>query len=726
MSSIYNGPSTSFGTLVDGYMDYSEEVILRRAVPELRDGMKKVQRRILYAMHAGKMDQSLVKSLKIVGDAGKIHPHGDSSVYNAMCLMTDENGTNNISFIHGFGNLGKVYSSIKPAHQRYTKAMLNDFSGDLFRDKDVMELIPSEEGDGVEPKVLNAIYPVILVNGASGIAVGTGTMMPSFNFNDVLELTIKRIRNGKLDIEDAIIPDFPTGGILVCNREEIAKIMLTGVGKLKIRAKVEIEGADILVKEVPIGKTAEGIVKAIEMAELKDVKEANVTLGRNSPAHVVITCKTKRAVESVLMQLYQRNILQNTFSSNMLVVNGDKPDMLGVYGIVDEWYKWRKDVLKGKFEKLIKDVQAEKHQLTSLMNVINNEEVKDEFVRLATKVGKQDAVAYLKENVPDITNAECDWIFDRGLGVFHRGGTYANRLVNLIESEKAWNKNLSDLDAYIISELEDLLAKRRGMFPRKTEVTYKDYRFSKISDSNEIEDDSYCVYTLMKNGFLTKDRYERTGDGVLATIKAQANSILIGFDNYGRVLRVVGSEIPFTGSDNGVYLPKYFGVESEVEQEFGYRILYLNVLDGTKKTLVYRDGYIGFFDTSEFVGKKNIKIIAKGVCTAVRDQLLEIYEEDEVPEYLLLADDTTDKIKLGVVVMDTVPERSRTSRAKVLSGNDINTKYLKGFNGLDLARYIENPDSLIGKLKVFKGEWYGEPEEIEDGFYLEYCQDIKE
>ena len=89
MSSIYNGPSTSFGTLVDGYMDYSEEVILRRAVPELRDGMKKVQRRILYAMHAGKMDQSLVKSLKIVGDAGKIHPHGDSSVYNAMCLMTD-------------------------------------------------------------------------------------------------------------------------------------------------------------------------------------------------------------------------------------------------------------------------------------------------------------------------------------------------------------------------------------------------------------------------------------------------------------------------------------------------------------------------------------------------------------------------------------------------------------------------------------------------------------
>lgn len=725
-NSIYNGPSASFGTLVDGYMDYSEEVILRRAVPDVRDGQKLVQRRILYAMHAGKMYDSLVKSLKVVGDAGKIHPHGDGSVYNAMCLMTDENGTNNISFIHGFGNLGKNYSSIKPAHQRYTKAMLNDFANDLFKDKDVMDLVTSEEGDGVEPKVLNAMYPVILVNGATGIAVGTGTMMPSFNFNDVLELTIKRIKNGSLEVDDAIIPDFSTGGVLVCNREEIAKIMMTGVGKLKIRAKVEIEGADILVKEVPVGKSAEGIVNAIKMADIKDIKDASASLGRNAPGHVIITCKTKRAVESVLMQLYQRNILQNTFSSNMLVVNDDKPQMLGVYGVIEEWYKWRKGVLKRKFEKLINDVQAEKHQLNSLMALINDDAKKKEFVKKATEQGKQEATYYLKQVIEDITPAECDWIYERGLGVFHRGGTYANRLVNLIESEKIWNKNLSDLDSYIVDELEDLLSKRRHLFPRKTEVTYKDYRFSKIKDSTEIVDDSYCVYTLMKNGFLTKDRYKRTGDDVFAVIPAQANSILIGFDNYGRVLRVVGSEIPFTGSDNGVYLPKYFGVESEVEQQFDYRILYLGLLDGSKKTLVYRDGYIGFFDTSEFLGKKNIKIVANGVCTAVRDQLLEIYEEDEVPEYLLLADDTSDKIKLGVVVMNTVPERSRTSRAKVLSGNNINTKYLKGFYGLGLAQFIENPDAYIGKLKVFKGEWYGEPEEVEDGFYLEYCKDIKE
>lgn len=408
------------------------------------------------------------------------------------------------------------------------------------------------------------------------------------------------------------------------------------------------------------------------------------------------------------------------------MVNDGKPELLGVFDVVNEWYAWRKSVLKTKFERLIKDAQVEKHQLSSLMCVINNESMKDEFVRRATKEGKQSALAYLRENVEGITNGECDWIYERGLGVFHRGGTYATRLANLIESEKAWKKYLADPDDYIISELEDLLQKRKGLFPRKTEISYKAYRFSKIKDASEIEDDSFCVYTLTKNGFLIKDRVPRDDENKFLTINARANSILIGFDNYGRVLRVVGSEIPFTGSDNGTYLPKYFGVESDVEQEFDYRILYLCELNGSKKTLIYRDGYIGFFDTSEFLGKKNIKIIANGVCTAVRDQLLEIYEEDEVPEYLLLADDTSDKIKLGVVVMNTVPERRRTSRAKVLSGNYINTKYLKGFNGLDLAGFIENPDSLIGKLKVFKGEWYGEPEEVEDGFYLEYCKDIEE
>lgn len=726
MSNIYNGPSKSFDTLVDGYLDYSEEVILRRAIPDLRDGMKKVGRRVLYAMKSGKMDTQLVKSLRVIGDAGKIHPHGDSSVYGAACLMTDENGSNNISFIHAMGNLGKVYSSIPPAHQRYTKMVLNEFADDLFRDSDVMELIPSEEGDGVEPKVLNAVYPVVLVNGAMGIAVGTGTMMPSFNFNDVLELTIKRIKKGELGVEDAIIPDFPTGGVLVCNREEIAKIMLTGVGKLKIRARVEIVGNEIWVKDVPVGKTAESIAKAVNEAELRDVKEAVPTMGRNSPGHVVITCKTKRAVESVLMRLYQMNILQSTFSSNMLVVNDDKPQMLGVYGIIDEWYAWRKSVLTRKFENLLNNVQAEKHQLSSLMSLINNEPAKKEFVRLATEKGKIEAVAYLKEAVEGITAGECDWVFDRGLGVFHRGGTYAKRLENIIENEKLWRGYLADLDAYIVNELETILNKRAGMFSRKTEVSYTDYKFSKITDSNEILDESPCVYNLMKNGFLTKERNARVGDDVFMSIKARANSILIGFDNYGRVLRVIGTEIPFTGSDNGVYLPKYFGVESEVEQEYDYRVLYLCELDGSKKVLVYRDGYIGFFDTNEFYGKKNIKVISKGICTAVRDQLLEVIDEKDVPDYLLLADDTSGKIKLGVVVMNTVPERSRTSRAKVLSGGYINTQYLKGFNGFELSKFIENPDALIGKLRVFKGEWYGEPEEVQDGFYLEYCKDIEE
>ena len=261
------------------------------------------------------------------------------------------------------------------------------------------------------------------------------------------------------------------------------------------------------------------------------------------------------------------------------------------------------------------------------------------------------------------------------------------------------------------------------MFERKTEISYKEYKFSKLTDSEVIEDTSYCVYTLYKNGFLTKTRDVIDDKDVLCSIPAQANSILIGFDNFGRVLRVIGKEIPFTPyGDNGVYMPKYFDASFQED----YQVLYLSLLDGSKKTLIYRDGYIGFFDTNEFYGKKNIKTIANGVCLAVRDKLLHIYEENEVPDYLVLADDSGSKTKLGVVVMGDVPERSRLSRAKVLSGTDINTEYMYGFKDMGLAKYISNPENYVGKLKIFKDEVYDDSVELEAGDYLSICKDFED
>lgn len=723
MSQLYSGTSEGFDTLVDGYIDYAKEVIRGRAIPDIRDGQKPVNRRILYTAYQNKKGY-LRKCASLVGEALALHPHGDSSVYGAMVLMTDENGTNNVPFFKGMGNLGKVYSSKPPAQMRYPKAMLNDNANIFFKENDVMELIPAEEGEGYEPKVLNAIFPVVLVNGTSGIAVSTGTKMPSFNLGDVLDLTIKYIQNGKLELSDVIYPDFPTGGVLVCNETEIAKLMVTGRSKLKVRAKVEIEGKDILVKEVPIGKTAEGIKTAIENSDIAGIEDCYESMGRDSKALVTITCKNKRIVEQVLMSLYQRNILQNTFASNMLVVMDDEPQVVSVHKVIETWYPWRVSVLEKKFNKVIEGIQDEKITLSYFLRLLDNEEWKETFINIITKQGTQDAVNYLKTIFDDIPYDTCTWITGRAISAYHRGGSYRTRYESLLESEESYKHTLNHLDEYIIKELTELKSKMSDLCKRKTEISYKDYKFSKITDSDSVEDTSFCVYTLYKNGFLTKSReHSATPEDVLCEIDAQANSVLIGFDNYGRVIRVLGKEIPFTPyGEYGVYMPKYF--EADFQED--YQVLYLCLLDGSKKTLIYRDGYIGFFDTNEFLGKKNIKAIANGVCLAVKDKLLHIYEENEVPDYLLLADDSDSKIKVGIVDMISVPERSRLSRAKVLTGTNINTEYVHGFNNLGLAKYMSNPDKYVGKLKIFKEDVYDDSVEIEKGKYSGICKDFED
>lgn len=720
-SGIYNGPSEGISSIVDGYIDYGMEVIARRAVPDVRDGLKPVQRRIIYSAEENKKDY-LQKGVVAVSDALKLHPHGDGSVWGALALMTDENGTWNMPVFQGLGNLGKVYSSSKPAAMRYPKLKLNENVDDFFKDRETMELIQSEEGEGYEPVVLPVTYPVVLVNGADGIAVSVGTRMPSFNFGDVIDLTIKRISQGKLDVTDHIVPDFPTGGILVCDDSEIAKIMLTGKGKLKVRAKVEISGKKIFVKEVPIGKTVEGIIKAINNSDMTGIADAYEVTGKDTDNLITIVCRTKRVVEEVLMGLYRKNILQNVFASNILVINDGEPQILGVHGIIDVWYKWRHQILTKKFNILIEGLQDTKRTLDYFIRLVSNEEWKDTYVTKVTKGSKKEADAYLYEILEGIDASVCKWIYERSISAFNNGGSYRTRYENLLKEEQDYYSYLNDLDSYIINELQGLKESKKGTYERKTEITYQDYKFSKVTESNEIEDTSYCVFSLMKNGFLVKSRGFVGTEDVLCEFEGQSNDVLIGFDNYGRIVRVVGSEIPFTPlGESGVYMPKYFDATFQED----YQVLYLCRLDGSKKMLVYRDGYIGFFDTSEYVGKKNIKVIAKGVCLAVKDKLLHIYEENEIPQYILLAEQTDTRLRLGVVVTANVPERSRVSRAKVLSGSDIDTHYLKGFNNMELAMFMENPDNYVGKLKVFKGQFYGNPEEILDGDYLEICKDFE-
>ena len=733
MSDLYNGNSESFEFVTQCYMDYANEVICRRAFPDLRDGQKKVTRRIIYSAYMNKKP-TMQKCIPFVSDAVKLHPHGDQAVYGAFTLMTDENGSCNMPLFEGLGNLGKVYSSKTPADMRYPKARVGKNLEDFFRDKEVMELVPAEEGEGEEPEVLNAIYPIVLVNGTMGIAVSVATRVPSFNFGDVVDLTIKKLRDGKLGVTDVIVPDFPTGGVLVRDDTELAKIMATGKGKIKVRARVEIEGNQILVKEVPYGKTVESIKKLVDDSGMKEISFCSITVGRNAPALLTIECKTKKVVEYVLMELYRRNILQSSYSSNIIVTEKEVPYILGVHGIIDRWCAWRKSVVVAKCDKIIKRATEERDLLTYIKILIDDVESCVKYTEVYVREGKGAARNYLKEffskHFEEVDMSSVEWILDRKLSSMSRNATtYLKRYSDLEETIKQYSHDREHPDEYIIRELEELKKEKQGQYERRTEITYNDYKFSKISDSEVIEDTTPCVWTLRKDGFLMKTRDSRRdsikpledgSDPIMCEFRGCANDVLIGFDNFGRILRVVGSEIPYTAyGENGVYTPRYF----DAAFQENYRVLYLSVLDGSKKLLVYRDGYMGLLDTSEFVGKRNTKIISKGVNTAVMDKLLEVYEEDEIPMEMVCADDTTGVDRLGVCVLAEVGFRGRLSRTKIFPG-DVNISYLKGCNEMELYSYLERPDLYAGKYRRLTTKILGDPEELLDGRYLGICKDL--
>lgn len=696
MSSIlYNGSSEGFEELCGGYVEYAKEIISSRSFPDIRDGLKPVGRRIVYSCSNVKgIFDSLYKCGTLVGRIMEIHPHGDSAVYGSMCGMTDKNGGMNVPLLEGQGNLGSVSSTASPAAMRYTKAKLSDVARDYLRDMSACKMIRSEEGEGYEPEVFPVRFPSALVNGTSGMGVSVSTSIPSFNMLDVINLTQEVIRKGSSD--RVIVPDFPTGGIIVRDDGELTKIMHTGRGRVKIRARVEVQGKDILVKEVPYGKTVEGILKAINSSEIQGIQSCRDSSGINTDTLVTITCKTLKVVESVLLQLYRFRILQTSFSSSMIFVEGDEPVITGVYGVIDRWLSWRRGIVVDKFTRALEGISVELPQLGYFVRLIGNDEWRDTFVDKVVHVSKEDGKAYLRELFSDIPADVCDWIASRSLVAFNNGGKYARRYNELVELKKEYEGYIADVDSYIYNDLEDLKKTRSCYFARKSEETYVDYRFSRISDS-EIEDDSPCVYTLYSDGFLTKTR-DSISDGreVVCVVRAQANSTLIGFDCYGRLLRVYGLDIPFTArGEHGEYLPRYFDVEGYDD----YRVMYLGLLDGSKRMLVYRDGFVGFLDTSEWVGKKKIRVVSRGVDVSVYNSLVEVIEEKDIPEYLVVAEDSGKKVRFGIALVSGIREASRKSRAKVFSGSNIDIRYVAGMGYMELLQFMEEPLHYVDRLK---------------------------
>ncbi|MBQ7065975.1 MAG: DNA topoisomerase 4 subunit A [Lachnospiraceae bacterium] len=371
------------------YIDYAMSVIIARALPDVRDGLKPVQRRTLYDMHelGIKWDKPYRKSARIVGDTmGKYHPHGDSSIYEALVVMTQD-FKKGLPLVDGHGNFGSIEGD-GAAAMRYTEARLQKITQEAFLadlDKDVVDFIPNFDETEKEPSVLPVKIPNLLVNGAEGIAVGMATSIPPHNLAEVIDATKAYMKNPDITTRELMRymkgPDFPTGGI-VCNQDELLKIYETGTGKIKLRGKVEIEKGkagktNLIISEIPYTMIGANIGKFLsDVAALSESKKTNdiVDISNQSSKEgirFVIELKKDADVENFTNMLYKKTRLEDTFGVNMLAVANGRPETMGLKEVIRHSVDFQFEVASRKYKTLLEKELEKKEVQEGLIKACN-------------------------------------------------------------------------------------------------------------------------------------------------------------------------------------------------------------------------------------------------------------------------------------------------------------------------------------------------------------------
>ena len=353
------------------YIDYAMSVIVARALPDVRDGLKPVQRRVLYDMSelGIKYDKPYRKCARIVGDTmGKYHPHGDSSIYESLVVMAQDFKKGMI-LVDGHGNFGSIEGD-GAAAMRYTEARLAKITQDTFLadlDKNVVDFVPNFDETEKEPEVLPVRIPNLLVNGAEGIAVGMATSIPTHNLGEVVDAVKAYMKNGEVTTKELMKyvkgPDFPTGGIVV-NKDDLLDIYETGVGKIKVRGKVEVEELKggkkrLVISEIPytmigagIGKFLNDVAALVEAKKTTDIVDIS-NMSSKEGIRIVLELKKDADVENLKNMLYKKTRLEDTFGVNMLAVADGKPETMGLKQIIEHHVDFQFELATRKYKTLL-------------------------------------------------------------------------------------------------------------------------------------------------------------------------------------------------------------------------------------------------------------------------------------------------------------------------------------------------------------------------------------
>lgn len=553
------------------YIDYAMSVIAGRALPDVRDGLKPVHRRILYSMSELNLtpDKPYRKSARIVGDVlGKYHPHGDSAVYLAMVRMAQDFSTRGL-LVDGHGNFGSVDGD-SPAAMRYTEARMSKLSLELLRDidKETVDYTPNFDESLKEPTVLPARYPNLLVNGSNGIAVGMATSIPPHNLGEVIDATIHLIDNEDCTIEDLTQfikgPDFPTSAIIM-GKENIADAYRTGRGKVKVRARAYIEELakgrqQIIITEIPYqvnkAKLVERIAELVKEKRLEGISDLRDESNRNG-MRIVIELKRDANANIVLNNLYKHSQMEDTFSIIMLALVNGQPKVLNLKQILYHYVQHQKDVVTRRTKFELNKAEARAHILEGLKIALDNIDAVIRLIR-GSKTGQEAKIGLIEQF--KLTDIQAQAILDMRL----------QRLTGLerdkIEAEyEELIKKINGLKEILANERlllnvikeEMSIIKENYADERRTEITHAEGEI----DMRDLISDEEIAITLTHFGYIKRlpaDTYKsqkRGGRGIAALttreedfvkhlVSTTTHSRLLFFTNKGRVFRLNAYDIP--------------------------------------------------------------------------------------------------------------------------------------------------------------------------------------
>ncbi len=601
------------------YIAYSMSVIVGRALPDVRDGLKPVHRRILYTMYEDNLtpDRAFRKSATTVGAVlGRYHPHGDAAVYDSLVRMAQDFSLRYM-LVDGHGNFGSVDGD-PPAAYRYTEARMAKVAMELLTEieKETVDFIPNFDNSDEEPTVLPARFPNLLVNGSAGIAVGMATNIPPHNMRETIDAVICVIDNPEADLDDMMEhikgPDFPTSGIIY-GRVGIRAAYATGRGKVKVRARAEIEEdgskSRIVVTELPYmvnkARLVESIADLVKDKSLEGISALRDESGRNG-MKIVIELKRDANAQVVLNKLYSSTSMQTTFAINMLALVDGQPKTLSLREIIDNFVSFQRDIIVRRTRYDLKRAQDRAHILEGLRIAIDNI---DEVISII-RSSYDNAKPRLMERF-GLSEIQSQAILDMRLGRLQglERSKIEDEYAALMDKIKYFNEILAS-DALVMSIVKQELAEIKARFgdERRTEIIESDDEID-IEDLIERQD---CVYTMTNMGYIKRqpaDVYRsqrRGGRGIAAqTVReedfirtlfvASTHDYILFFTSKGRLHRKKGYLVPEAGrTAKGMNIVNLLPLEPDekvtamipVESEEQCKYLFMATRCGTVKRIL--------------------------------------------------------------------------------------------------------------------------------------------